>query len=149
LDGRDLRSKPLIERRAKLAELVRDKPGKIQFSESFEDDAAMIFRAVMHWGSRAWFRSAPIAVTRADHRNPGLKAKCFVEADLEVLGVVREQGEAPLALLAAADGSRKYVGAAVVGLNRATKERLWERVAGMPGGAPKGIPIKKPERPID
>jgi ATP-dependent DNA ligase len=61
-----------------------------------------------------------------------------------VLGVVREQGEAPLALLAAADGSRKYVGAAVIGLNRAMRERLWERVAGMPGRAPKGIPIKKP-----
>jgi ATP-dependent DNA ligase len=35
-----------------------------------------------------------------------LKSKCFVEADLEVLGVVQEQGEAPLALLTAA-GSRK------------------------------------------
>jgi hypothetical protein len=55
-----------------------------------------------------------------------------------------EQGEAPLALLAAPDGSRKYVGAAVFGLNRAVRERLWERIAGMPGRAPKGIPIKKP-----
>jgi ATP-dependent DNA ligase len=62
----------------------------------------------------------------------------------KVLGVVREQGETPLALLSAADGSRKYVRAAVIGLNRAMKERLWERVAGMPGRAPKGIPIKKP-----
>jgi ATP-dependent DNA ligase len=53
---------------------------------------------------------------RADSRyksGPPLKAKCFVEADIEVLGVVREQGEARLALLAAADGSRKYVGTAV------------------------------------
>jgi ATP-dependent DNA ligase len=32
----------------------------------------------------------------------------------------------------------------VIGLNRAMRERLWERVAGMPGRAPKGIPIKKP-----
>jgi hypothetical protein len=70
-----------------------------------------------------------------------LKAKCFAAADLEVLGVVREQAEAPLALLAA-DGSRKYVGAAI-GLNRAMRKRLWERVAGMPRRAPKGIPIKK------
>jgi hypothetical protein len=46
-----------------------------------------------------------------------------------VLGVVREQGEAPLALLSAADGSRKYVRAAVIGLNRAMKERLWERAS--------------------
>jgi ATP-dependent DNA ligase len=55
---------------------------------------------------------------------------------------MREPGEA---LLAAADGSRKKnVGAAVIGLNRAMQERLGERVAGMPGPAPKGIPIKKP-----
>jgi bifunctional non-homologous end joining protein LigD len=46
LDGRDLRSLPLVERRAKLAELVRDKPGRIQFSESFEGDATAIFHAV-------------------------------------------------------------------------------------------------------
>lgn len=50
LDGRDLRSQPLLERRAKLAELVRDKPGKIQFSENFEGDAAVFFRAVDSMG---------------------------------------------------------------------------------------------------
>lgn len=61
-----------------------------------------------------------------------------------MLGVVREQGEAPLALLAAADGSRKYVGAAVICLNRAMRERLYERVAKMSARAPKGIPIRKP-----
>jgi hypothetical protein len=46
----------------------------------------------------------------AFHRSRLLKAKCFVEADLEVLGVVREQGEAALALLAAADGSANISG---------------------------------------
>jgi DNA ligase D-like protein (predicted ligase) len=144
LDGRDLRSKPLVERRAKLAELVRDKPGKIQFSESFEGDAAMIFRVVDAMGLEGMVSKRADSRYRSGSSKSWLKAKCFEEADLEVLGVVREQGEAPLALLAAADGSRKYVGAAVIGLNRAMKERLSERVAGMPGRAPKGIPIKKP-----
>ncbi|TIQ72835.1 MAG: hypothetical protein E5X64_39755 [Mesorhizobium sp.] len=42
-----------------------------------------------------------------------------------------------MALMAKADGSRKYVGAAVIGLNRAMKERLYERVAGCPAGRAK------------
>jgi hypothetical protein len=45
---------------------------------------------------------------------------------------VREQAEAPLALLAA-DGSRKYVGAAI-GLNRAIRKRLWEAPPACPAG---------------
>jgi ATP-dependent DNA ligase len=32
----------------------------------------------------------------------------------------------------------------VIGLYRAIRERLWERVVGMSGRAPKGIPTKKP-----
>jgi ATP-dependent DNA ligase len=107
LNGRDLRAKPLIERRAKLAELVRDKPSRIQFSESFEGDAAMIFRAVDSMGLEGMVSKRADSRYRSGPSKSWLKAKCFEEADLEVLGVVREQGEAPLALLAAADGSRK------------------------------------------
>jgi ATP-dependent DNA ligase len=111
LDGRDLRAKPLVERRAKLAELVRDKPGKIQFSESFEGDAAVIFRAIDAMGLEGMVSKRADSRYKSGPSKSWLKAKCFVEADLEVLGVVREPGEAPMALMAKADGSRKYVGA--------------------------------------
>jgi bifunctional non-homologous end joining protein LigD len=144
LDGRDLRAKPLVERRAKLWELVKPAASKIQFSQSFEGDAQAIFRAVDAMGLGGMVSKRADSRYKSSPSKSWLMAKCFVEADLEVLGVVREQGEAPLALMAPTDGSRKYVGAAVIGLNRAMRDRLWERVAGMPGRAPKGIPIKKP-----
>src|SRR5262249_39171835 len=46
LDGKELRDTPLVERRTKLAELVRRTPDSpIQFSEEFVGDAAAFFRA--------------------------------------------------------------------------------------------------------
>ena len=46
LDGKDLLDRPLVERRAKLLELVRhDQESPIQFSEEFIGDAAAFFRA--------------------------------------------------------------------------------------------------------
>jgi hypothetical protein len=46
LDGKDLFDRPLVERRAKLLELVRhDQESPIQFSEEFIGDAAAFFRA--------------------------------------------------------------------------------------------------------
>lgn len=86
----------------------------------------MIFRAVDTMGLEGMVSKRADTRCKSGPSKPWLKATCFVEADLEVLGVVREQGEAPLALLAAADGSRKYVGPAVIGPNRAMRERLVE-----------------------
>jgi len=46
LDGKDLLDRPLVERRAKLLQLVsRDQDSAIRFSEEFIGDAAAIFRA--------------------------------------------------------------------------------------------------------
>lgn len=46
LDGKDLRDRPLLERRAKLRELLRsDDKNPLQFSEEFIGDSAAFFRA--------------------------------------------------------------------------------------------------------
>jgi len=46
LDGEDLRDRPLLERRAKLKELVgRDRARPLQFSDEFTGDSAAFFRA--------------------------------------------------------------------------------------------------------
>jgi ATP-dependent DNA ligase len=55
--------------------------------------------------------------------------------------VLRERGNAPLALMATRDGKRTY-GAAIVALNETMRERLWKRVKEGAGPAPKGV--KKP-----
>lgn len=46
LNGKDIRDRPLIERRAKLKTLLREEPtGRLQFSEEFIGDGAAPFRA--------------------------------------------------------------------------------------------------------
>src|SRR6516162_4892225 len=46
LDGKDLRERPLIERRAKLKRLIAgDSKSQLQFSDEFVGDAAAFFRA--------------------------------------------------------------------------------------------------------
>ena len=51
LDGEDLRDQPLLERRAKLKELVgRDRTSPLQFSDEFTGDSAAFFRACAEHG---------------------------------------------------------------------------------------------------
>ena len=71
-----------------------------------------------------------------------LKIKCYEEADFEVLGVLREPGTAPLALMASHDAERRYVGTAIVAIRGNIRDWFWRRVEEMPGPPPKGL--KKP-----
>jgi bifunctional non-homologous end joining protein LigD len=51
LNGKDLRDRPLLERRAKLKELLRpNETSPLQFSEEFAGDAAAFFRACAEHG---------------------------------------------------------------------------------------------------
>ena len=51
LDGNDVRALPLVDRRAKLKELIgEDGTGALQFSEEFIGDAAAFFCACAHPG---------------------------------------------------------------------------------------------------
>jgi bifunctional non-homologous end joining protein LigD len=50
LDGADLRREGLLERRARLQELVADADPTIRFSEAYTGDAAAFFRAASEHG---------------------------------------------------------------------------------------------------
>ncbi|WP_353646235.1 RNA ligase family protein [Mesorhizobium sp. WSM2239] len=136
LDGTDLRAKPLVERRRRLADMVKGN-AKIQFSEAFEGHAAAIFRAVEAMGLEGMVSKRADSRYRSGPSKVWLKTKCFVESDFELLGVVREPGQAPQALMATPD--RKYVGSAIVALKGAMRDRLWDRVKTRPAPAPKGF----------
>jgi bifunctional non-homologous end joining protein LigD len=132
----NLRYRPLIERREWLAELVRGNP-KIQFSEAFEGEAAAIFRVVERMGLEGIISKRADSRYRSGPSKAWLKTKCFVKSDFELLGVVREPGQAAQALMATPD--RKHVGGAIVALKGAMRDRLWERVKTSPAPAPKGF----------
>ena len=143
LDGVDFRSRPLIERRAELWKLVQPGEGQIQFSAHVEGGGGQFFAAVDQMGRLEGIVSKKASSRyRSGPTKNWLKVKCFEENDYEVAGVLREPGSAPMALMVTRSPERRYVGSAVIGLNREMKERLWRRVQEKSGPAPKGF--KKP-----
>jgi bifunctional non-homologous end joining protein LigD len=116
--------------------LVKGNP-KIQFSEAFEGDAAAIFRVIEKMGLEGIVSKRAGSRYRSGPSKSWLKPKCFVESDFELLGVVREPGQAAQALMATPD--HKCVRSAILALKGTPRDRLWERVKTSPVPAPKGF----------
>ena len=54
LDGTDLRSRPLVERRERLAKLLKNAPENIKFSEECKAQGMSCFRLRVSSNSKAW-----------------------------------------------------------------------------------------------
>lgn len=138
LNGHDLRRMHLEDRRAILADLVPE-AGAIQFSHPYDgDDAAAFFRQVDRAGLEGMVSKRADSQYRSGRSTDWLKIKCYDEADMEVMGLVRRPGQATQAILA--DAEHRYVGKAAVTLVNAQRERLWERIKAKPGKMPAGLP---------
>ncbi|RWM79263.1 MAG: DNA ligase [Mesorhizobium sp.] len=100
LDGLDLGSLPLLQRKQALWQLVEPGLGKIQYSEHFEGSALALFRTVEKIGLNGIISKRVDSRYRSGLSNTWLKAKEFEEA-VRVGGVVNEPGTAPMGLIAA------------------------------------------------
>src|SRR5215472_7526021 len=112
----DLRENPLLERRAKLRELVgRHSDSRIQFSEEFIGDAAAFFRACAAHELEGIVSKLATSRYRGGRSKTWLKTKCFTEGEFLLLGIHRDRRtDAPRALLAKAErGNLIYAGAAL------------------------------------
>jgi len=120
LDGKDLREKPLLERRAKLKRLIQNPDSRIQFSEEFIGDAVAFFRAC------ATHELEGNSRYRSGRSKTWLKTKCFTEGEFLLLGIDRDRKtDAPRALLAKAErGNLIYAGATFIGLRGQEREEL-------------------------
>ena len=81
LDGRDLASLPLLQRKQTLWRLVEPGLGKIQYSEHFEGSALGIFRAVGKMGLEGIISKRADSRYRSGASTTWLKVKYFEEAD--------------------------------------------------------------------
>ena len=132
LDGKDLRALPLIERRAKLKELIGgDGAGALQFSEEFIGDGAALFRACAKHRLEGIVSKLVSSRYRSGRSRSWLKTKCFVESELTLIGIDRDRKTgAARALLARPDRSNLiYAGAAFLALNEAARKELKAKVA--------------------
>ncbi|MER9307008.1 DNA ligase [Mesorhizobium sp. M0496] len=81
LDGRNLGSLPLLQRKQTLWQLVEHRLGKIQYNEHFEGSALAIFRAIEKVGLESIISKRADSRYRSGPSNTWLKAKYFEEPD--------------------------------------------------------------------
>jgi ATP-dependent DNA ligase len=141
LDGKDLRSRPIIERKADLEALIGSSTGAIQFSQHIEVGGGAFYAQADRMGFEGMVSKRADAPYRSDRTTSWLKIKCYEETDYEVAGVLREPGKPLVAYMVTPDKERRYVGGAFITLNEKMHERLWARVQAK-APAPKGIKPK-------
>jgi ATP-dependent DNA ligase len=95
LDGVDLRRRPLIERREKLASLIGPGCFAIRYSEHFEGDAKAFFTAAVKHGLEGIVSKRATSSYRSGPSRTWLKTKNMTESDFVLLGLERDtQGRA-------------------------------------------------------
>jgi bifunctional non-homologous end joining protein LigD len=128
LDGKDLRDRPLLERRARLRQLLgTDEMSPLQFSEEFVGDGAAFFRACAEHGLEGVVSKLASSRYRSGRSKTWLKTKCFTESAFVIIGTAHDRKTgAPLALLARAGQQRlAYAGSAFIAVSGKERKQLW------------------------
>jgi DNA ligase D-like protein (predicted ligase) len=129
LNGKDLRDHPLLERRAKLKELIpTERP--FLFSEEFTGDAAAFFQACADHQLEGIVSKFASSKYRSGRSKTWLRTKCFTEGSFVIIGTARDRKtKAPLALLARAEAEGlTYAGSAFITLSGIERNELSSRL---------------------
>ncbi|WP_292200347.1 RNA ligase family protein, partial [Mesorhizobium sp.] len=113
LNGEHVRVLPLIERKAKLWNLIKPAKGIIQYSDHVEGNGAAFFGAVEKMGLEGMVSKRRTSSYRSGKQDFWVKTKCWEVGDFDLLGIKREPRK-PAAAIMARDG--RYAGAAAVTL---------------------------------
>ncbi|WP_245307647.1 hypothetical protein [Mesorhizobium sp. AA23] len=116
---------PLIERKAKLWNLVKPAKQIIQYSDHVGGGGAAFFGAVENMGLEGMVSKRRESLYQSGRVESWVKTKCWDVGDFELLGIKREPGK-PVAAIVARGG--RYAGTAAVTLPSGLRERLWQRV---------------------
>ena len=129
LNGKDFRERPLLERRAKLRELVPS-GHPFLFSEEFTGDGAAFFQACADHQLEGIVSKLASSKYRSGRSKTWLKTKCFTEGSFVIIGTARDRKtKAALALLARADPQGlAYAGSAFIVLSAVERAELSARL---------------------
>jgi bifunctional non-homologous end joining protein LigD len=129
LNGKDLRQRQLLERRARLEELIPSEHPFL-FSEEFSGDASAFFRACANHQLEGIVSKLASSKYRSGRSKTWRKTKCFTESSLLLIGTARDRKtKAPLALLARAEAhGLAYAGSAFIALSASDRDELSARL---------------------
>jgi len=129
LNGKDLRDRPLLERRIKLKELVPTEHPFL-FSEEFTGDPDAFFQACADQQLEGIVSKLASSKYRSGRSKTWLKTKCFTESSLVIVGIARDRKtKAPVALLARAQQhGLSYAGSAFIALSEYERNELRARL---------------------
>ena len=131
LDGDDLRGRPLLERRARLAEVVRPSAA-LQLSEAWRDDSQRRFARACRSGWEGLIAKRAKAPYVAGRSRDWLKLKCVAEQEFVIGGFTDPGGSRTDfgALLVGyyEDGRLRYAGKVGTGYTAATLRDLGARL---------------------
>jgi bifunctional non-homologous end joining protein LigD len=119
LDGRGLRQQSLSVRRSMLKALVEsDEESAIQFSDEFDGDGDVLFKACVEHGLEGIMSKLALSPYRSGRTRTWLKTKCFTESTFVVVGTDRDRKTGALRALLAHPNSAgwNYAGAAFIAL---------------------------------
>lgn len=142
LDGRDLRDMPLKDRREILQALI-PAGGHIQFSEALPGTGDAVYLLACEANLEGIVSKRLDSPYRSGSTMNWRKIKCYVEKEMDIIGVKRETGKPAMVLMA---DKGHYKGGAFVTFKADKRQALWDRVQGKAGAPPpKGLAKEKAE----
>jgi DNA ligase D-like protein (predicted ligase) len=134
LNGEDLLLKPLLERKARLAEIMKGAPSSLQFSDHVIGNGPAFLRQACKLGAEGIMsKLADVSYRPGDRGGSWLKTKCLNREEFIVAGWTDPEGSGPhlgALLLAyyAPDGRLAYAGRAGTGMTVRELARLSARL---------------------
>ncbi|RWC69584.1 MAG: ATP-dependent DNA ligase [Mesorhizobium sp.] len=142
LNGHDLRDMALKDRREVLQALI-PAGGRIQFSEALPGAGDAVYHLACEAGLEGIVSKRLNSGYRSGSTMNWRKVKCYVEKEMDIIGVKRETGKPAMVLMA--DNGR-YMGGAFVTFKADKRQALWDRVQRRAGAPPpKGLAKEKAE----
>ncbi|HXX03005.1 MAG TPA: DNA ligase D [Xanthobacteraceae bacterium] len=145
LDGQDLRSEPLTERKAALARLFKraNNASVIRFTGYFDEDGPLVYRHASKIGLEGIVSKRRDAPYRSGRTDNFVKVKCRGGQEVIVVGFSPSTAlpRAIGALIVAVheDGKLRYAGRVGTGYTRKTARELWQRLE----------PLRTERRPVE
>jgi len=131
LDGKDLRSLPLAERRRQLQRLLpKSTKARLQFNQAIAGDGSAVFAEADRMGLEGIVSKRLDSRYRSGRSDKWRKIKAWTESRFVLVGTeLDSRSGAPIAILAREDeGALRYAGGAFFALKGPVRERLRARI---------------------